>query len=230
MSSTPLFSPEERVSQDPPVSALPENLKGKSPEEVAQFYQQRETHLQLQLNEAQRRPAQPAVEPVRPVAPSSADFWSDPAKAVEAAIRAGAPDRNEFDRASAFVQTNMVEVAKLITHQKHSDFDKFSGEIQTLINRCDPWMRADFNTWETAYNYIRGSHVDQLVSDATARATMGAEPVNPSSVEPAKPRVVTAEEKYVCERLGISDDQYNTAVNNMAASRWPLTMSNTRGA
>lgn len=224
----PLFSPEERVNQTPPASALPEHLKGKSADEVAQFYQQREEGLQRQLAEANRRPAE--VIPPKREPPSTSEFWSDPAKAVDAAIRAGAPSRQEFERGSAFVQTNMIEVARMVTRQKHPDFAKYESEIQQLINRCDPWMQADFNTWETSYNYIRGTHVDQIAQDAAARATMGAEGVNPPPPEPAKPRVVTEQEKFVCDRLGISPEKYNKAISNMAAGSWPLTMNNVRGA
>lgn len=220
----PLFTQDERVDPTPgDSSTLPVELQGKSAEEVAQFYQQREAQLRREIN----RPA-PAVPPAKRADVSAADLWADPKASVESMINKQAPSRDEFDRASAFVQTNMVEVAQMLMRQKHPDFDKYANEIGSLMAKTERWMQADLNTWQTAYTYVKGTKVDQLVADATARATMGAEPVNPASITPAPPRVLRPEELFVCEHMGISPDSYRKAEQNIVSGAWPMTMNNQR--
>lgn len=224
----PLFDPNERIESDPSGGALPEGLKGKSAEEVARFYQQRLAAQERELVEARRQPAPRAPDPEKPKEISSSDIWSDPKTAVNEMIRQGAPSRAEFERASAFVQNNMIEVARMIMQQKHPDFPKYEREIMQLINKTEPWARADFNTWETAYTYVIGSKMEEIKAEAVARAQMGAEPPSPPAGTPPKPIELNAEQKYVIERMGITPEMYTKAIENMASGKFPLTMDNSR--
>lgn len=222
MADEPLFN--ERVPANDP--NLPAELQGKSAAEVAAFYRTRETQI---VKEANDRIAAAVVVPAAVKTPDSGDFWKDPAKAVRDQVAATSVSREEFQRASNSVQANMIEMSEFLVAQKFSDWKIFKPMIDDIMSKCDPWAKTDRTMWESAYYYAKGRN-PQLIQQPTAPATViaSAERGNPAPINPgpAAP-VLTTDEAWVADHLGITSAEYSAAKENMGKiGSLPLTYDN----
>jgi hypothetical protein len=225
--NAPVFGREDVVPSNQ--SRLPAELQGKTPEEIAEFYQRRERDLQEDFNNrlaaaVPRNAPEPAAKKV--------DFWSNPDKAMEDAIRNSSVSREEFARASGVVQSSMIEMAEFLVSQKHPDWDKYKPIVQDIMVKLDPWVKADKNMWETAYIHARGLHPELATLPGNTPPRQQVTLVGPEQVNPApsntgpEPVTLTSEEQYVAERMELTPQQFVTARKNMEENKFPLTMSN----
>ena len=200
----PLFDPSDRVPNTP--SGLPEELKGKSPEEVAAYYQRRQSELQAENEALKNRPAPaPTVihQPPPPPSPeiSSAEFWNNPVEATKRLIAQQGVGRDEFERAGVNVQANMIDAA-------------------------EPFQRANPHLWDMSYTHIKGRNADRLVAEARAQALLPTEPVTPGGTPPPPAKELTAEEARVAAKLGMDNAKYLQAKERMERGEWPQTTNN----
>jgi len=230
MPDEPLFDGREQPGGG---DGLPPELKGKSPKEIVDFFKAREATL---VNEANTRiaaaAAQPPKTPVveKPKAPDSRDFWTDPSKAVKDQIAASTVSREEFERASASVQSNMIEMSEFLVAQKFPDWKLFKPMIDEIMLKCDPWAKTDKTMWESAYYYARGRNPD-LIPKVTAPPTVivpGAERGAAGPLKaPAPEPTLSTDEQWVADRLGISPADYTDAKTKMSQiGSLPFTYDN----
>src|ERR1700751_4726665 len=107
--ASPVFGPGDRVANPPPNNeGLPAELVGKSPGEIARYYQERENTLRAELDA--RPPARRVTPLPEPPAPTNAEFWNDPNAAVDRKL-AKALTKDEFDRLAASMRPNFIWMA-----------------------------------------------------------------------------------------------------------------------
>jgi hypothetical protein len=221
--ATPVIpTPDPNVTPPTGISdpALPNELQGKSAAEIAEYYKRRESQLMERLDAATRNTPAPAPAPAEPVAPTAAEFWNNPA----AAVKAVAVSREEFNAAAAQVRSNMIEMARIITKDKFTDFQRWEPKIREVLRMVDPFLQTDPIQWETAYHYVKGRDYDKDLQTATAAATARAsEPPTPIPPIPVIPEKLTFEEDFVAKGLGQTPEKYREGKKNLADNAWPLT-------
>jgi hypothetical protein len=206
---------------------VPDELKGKTPSEIAAFYQDRETRMTQRMDEMVRNnQAQNLAEPPPPPpppannTPSPTDWWNNPGEAVKKV----AVTREEFNAAALSVQRNMIEVAQMLAAKRFGDWPKWENEVMKVMNTLQPHMRTDPEQWVTAYYYVKGHNYDKGVQEAVVNATrLATESPSPTPSEPVMPKELTKEQKYVANGLGLSEDKYRQGVKNQAEDKWPIT-------
>ena len=202
----------ETTFKEEDYAGLPAELNGKSPAEIAAYYER----------QAAERPAnQP------PGKLTTAELYNDPA----AAIARVAPTREEL----ASSNTTLIEAAELVAKSKHSDWDNFVTDVKAVMSNCTPQAQRDSSMWETAYYQIKGHKTDELVNAATIAAkpgAPGAEPPTPSSLGapqeegPKFPEGLEAKGATMLEGLDVSPEGYVSAKQRIEQGAWPLTMNN----
>jgi hypothetical protein len=201
---------------------LPQELKGKKPSEIAAYYQDREAKLTARLNDAVRvvpQGAQPVVQPA--AEPTAQDFWNNPVETTKKL----SVTREEFNQATKYVQSNMIEMAGLVAAKRFKDWDKWEGEVRKILSAVPDHLKTDPVQWETAYYYVKGQQYDRGVKEAAVTATrIATEPVAAPAGQPTNiPKELTFEEKYVSDGLGLSGEQYRDGKKNLAEDKWPIT-------
>lgn len=199
---------------DSDYEGLPDELKGKSPQEIAAHYSR------------QSSSSQPSAHP------TTADFMKDPA----AATARVAVTREEM----AAAHPTLVESAKLVAKSKHPDWDRFSAEIDAIMLKATPDMQRSSSMWETAYFNIKGQKADELTAEARASGAKGAEPPT-ASTPPAAPTISilvqntgtdpannSVKASRMLEGFGLNEEAYNKASRAIDEGKWPLTIDNIR--
>ncbi len=207
--------------KDADYAGLPAELLGKSPTEIAAYYQ-------AQAAAASPNP-NPNPTPSDPAAPpTSSEFFANPA----AAVARVSPTRAELESSN---QT-LIEAAELVAKNKHSDWDKFSAEIRTIMKDVSVEQQRSSGMWDTAYYQVKGLNADKIRDDAVAavRATSAAEsPTAPSGAAPTEeglhfPQGMESKGQTMLEGLDVSSKSYLAAQERIEKGSWPLTMSNVR--
>jgi hypothetical protein len=201
---------------------LPEELKGKTPAEIVDYYRRREQQYVNKIEDlAARTPVTTPVEPVRQnTDPTPSEVWSDPIKAIK---QVGVT-REEFNAAAGQVQANMIEMAAIIVGKRIPDFAKWEAKVRNIMANVAPHLKADPQQWETAYYYVKGQETDKLVNEAAANAVRVASEVpSMTPTMPVIPEKLTFEENYVAKGLGLSDEQYKDGKQQEVENSWPLT-------
>jgi hypothetical protein len=237
-SSTPVFGEADRIAAGGGGGddGVPAELKGKTPAEIARYYQNRETMLRAELTP--KPPPPKKDEP--PPDPTAAEFWNDPAKSTQR-MMAKALTKEEFERLAGSLRPSMIWAAKEQCRQTHADFDRIKVEIDQLMKNVPEWQQTDPVMWETTYTYAKGQAHDRLAAEDRAKPPVQqtSERVQPGSVN-APPDVnlntVTLPgllpkhtAAHVADNLGVSHDQYRKAAKELEGDgRLPLTYD-TRG-
>jgi hypothetical protein len=214
----PVFTPSDAVSQPPSGGALPAELQGKSPEQVAAYYQD-----QIRQRDAA---ASAASTPVAQNPPSTSDFWFDPARATAQAVQAHAPSKEQFNQLNEVAKRGLKLTAKNAVREKYSDFARFADDIEKMVGMLPELQQCDPIFWETVYYQVKGIRADELVKEADQKARMPVEPVNPAASTPTTPVELTSTQRKIAENLGLGDEGYRKAQERMDKQEWPLTMDN----
>ncbi|KKM72606.1 hypothetical protein LCGC14_1418850 [marine sediment metagenome] len=233
---SPIFNPNDRVT-DPPVGGnLPEELKGKTPEQVAEWYRTRETNaaekhrqdLERAKQAAVPPPSAPAV-PAAPTEPDPAKWWSDPEKATREAVQKHGVSKEEYTKLAATAQRNLFETAKIITKDRNpTRWERFGPDVEQIVKTFEPHLQVDPTMWDMAMKYVLGMNSEKLEAEAAHQATLPAEPVNPGAAAPGTPTPLPEGVEKVLTGLNISEDAYRKADARMKEGAWPQTMDNTR--
>jgi hypothetical protein len=211
---------EPSVTPDP---NLPAELQGKTPGEIAAFYQQRERQLRAQMDERNTPPAATPPAPALAVEPSAAEFWTDPIGTVKKTT----VSREEFNTAAIAVQRSLVKVAKMAIQQAHADWPRWSKDIENLMSTYPLHLQADEQQWETAYVYIKGLNFDKEAALRPAGSSGGEAP-SPSPTPAPKPEELSREQANVVDRMGLSKEKYFKARDGLASGNWPGMTFDTR--
>lgn len=198
---------------------LPAELVGKTPEEIAEYYQERENILQDQLRTARQAPP-PRQDPPR----KTFDIFNDPEGSVTRTVDERVNER--ITEVTNVATPGLVAAARMACRDLHPDFGKFAGEIEKTMGGMSPQAQMNPQFWEVAYLTAKGKMADRMVEEAVTRATSPVERPTPPVEAPKEPRKLSAEEEQVAELLGISSDRYRQAGELYAnkEGRLPVTV------
>lgn len=248
----PVFNSNDRVDNAP--TGLPKELEGKTPQEIAAYYQKRENDIRLAARQAIANATaggnQPGPrgsnEPVRPVSDvpkptlTNEQFWKDPVAAVQA-MQAGTLTQAQFDQLTEPFVESMIDFARAQAKSGKPHWDKYAGEIDAIMTNMTNAQKSSVKCWLVAYNNVVGTHADEIAQDAVNRSKNPPATIPPSGapVEPPPPTdltQVTAGSKHgvktaaqVAEGLGLTHDQYRKGMERVGADIWPVTLDNRPG-
>jgi len=218
----PMFSETERVQQPPTGGTepqLPKELVGKTPGQIAQYYQQREQQI---IKTAREAIAQ-----------------NDPTKVGEQPPKRGSvtmehsteqPGAGELDAA----RTTLRETAKRTAAQGKKYWPRFEQQIEAAIKQMGPDAQVNFQFWEAMYYNLLGQNKDAIESEereaaaaaarqASERPSPGAE--TPPPLTPLHP-LVTGK---ILPGLQISEQTYRDGEAAITAGRFPFTYDSRQG-
>lgn len=234
LNSAPVFGSDDYV--EPPTP----DFTGKSPAEIAKYYQDREKRViqkaaeRIDAAEARANERETPPPPQR-VQITKEQFYEDPTKGVEAVVKDRSVSKDEFARLAVPAQRNMMATAKLLASQGKEHWQRFLPQIEAVMQRMDEFAQIDPNNWEAAYYNVVGFNAPKLTTEAVTKATTkAAEPPQSASEAPEVPvdlNTLVARGKtaaQVCEGLNITHDQYRNAAKMVETGKWPMTMNNTR--
>jgi lysophospholipase L1-like esterase len=222
---SPVFGRDDRVEQPPNNDGLPAELAGKSPAEIARFYNERETRLRAELT----RPPD--------ATPPNSEFWNDPARAVKTAVAAAAVTKEEWEQIRQINGPALIYAAKASVKEQHPDWNRVEPEILKIMAAVPEWQHTQPHMWETAYVYAKGQAHDRLAAEDRAAPPIIHEGVQPGGT-PAEPlqdlsRVTLPGLKphqtaaNVAEHLGITADSYRKSAKILEGDGLlPMTYDN----
>lgn len=223
------------------VTSLPDELKGKTPEEIAAFYQNRERTIATRAFEEGKKAAPPPPPPEHkievPNEPTSQDFWNDPVgatKKIAASLNKDSVSAQEFRGVTAAALPSLEQAARMTLRDKYKDarvpFAELESEVDNFITQSgvSPEARINPGIWEAAYDAVKGKKLDSYIQTAETRAKAPpAERVTPQGGPEAKPRELSAEENKVIKGLGRDPARYRKAAEAMEqGGSLPYTIDN----
>lgn len=167
----------------------------------------------------------PAPPPAQPVAPDKKaiekQFWENPLDMV-AAISQHAV-QSALAAQPQVGQDTLVETAKQQVRSLDPDvWDKFYLEIEAKVSEAvQPQYRGSVNVWRNAFNLVKGEHVSDIIKmkagpPKPAVPGDGPAPPSPRSAPAPKEDPLTAEQKEVAAKFGMSEDDYRRGLANVA--------------
>lgn len=228
----PIFNEGDRVPPD----KLPPELEGKSPLEIAQFYQGREREIIENARTLITKAAAGSHSEPPPVAPpppkvtiTKEEWWNDPQKAAEKLLSDRGVTKETFDRLAGSAQATIIAMAEKLASDGKADWPRFASQIKAVMSRMDAPSQTDPEQWNTAYFAIRGQNTDALIREAKEETRkVLTEPVNAPPDTPAAPRDLNPLEEKVISGLDISADMYRQGEKRMNEGIWPMTTDNRR--
>lgn len=185
---------------------------------------------QLTIDELKRKltaPPAPAAPPANNPNPSPAElnrqFYQDPVRNSVDIARSVVEDAMRRNNSG---QDTLVRVAKDTVRNQSDEsrriFQEWEAEIQTYVDAAGPGFASNVTVWENAYNLTRGKHIDDILGwrgqtpptepprAPAVHIREGAGPASPSPRAPAAPKAteLSAEEKTVAKKMGLTEDQY----------------------
>jgi hypothetical protein len=198
---------------------LPAEIRNeKDPAKIAAYYQQREARLRQELTQNAPPPTprqavtieQPTDDARRPVTMSLAEAQA--------------------------ARTTLILAARTQAQLGKKYWGRLEVDILKIMEQQPPENQVDTNVWSTAYNSLVGANLDRLLQEDRdaqaaadqARITSERSAAVPGAVATPPPLPVEVTSK-VLPGLNITEAQYRTAQDNIAAGIWPLTADNTNG-
>jgi hypothetical protein len=198
----------------PAGGGLPEHLKGKSAEEVAQYY----SGLMRIANE--RQATQPPTPPARtpPAQPPA-----QPAPLTEADV--------------APALGTMIQSAKMVAKASLDEegrklWDRFAGEVENIMKAGFKGIQlADGQNWIFAYNQVLGAKAGQLMKESREAEVARRTAETSSAAHEAPPSEITLEpiHEELARGLNLSKDDFKNGIKIMREDKWPMTFSNVQG-
>ncbi len=216
---------------------LPTELEGKTAEEVAAYYQemvlrQKGVYEQALESMGGGEPAKPAAPPKTTVA----DWMKDPDGTASTIIKREGVSREEFNAASAAVQTMMIRQAKEFAKADlraeaekaggSFEWDRLASDIDSTAAKCDQPSLTSIDTWKTAYYWHLGQKAHVIAKEAVTKATLPAESGQPGGNNPPPVKPLSREEMIVAEGLGLTTETFQSGKDRLASQKFPLTMDN----
>jgi len=222
----------------------PPNIGSMTPEQIASYYagesQKREeaiiNNARAAVDAARNNSTEPSANPPTPNQPGPSvqitkeAFWNDPQDAVNRLLQQyGVTNLTKVGNAA---QSTLVESAKQLARSSNQidarHWDKYLSEIEQLMNSLSLEQQVDANMWKTAYSTVIGVHIRDIEAAAKLSLQTPTEGASGTPILPPTPRELKPVERQVIEGLGISEDTFRKAEQNMANGVWPLTMDNRR--
>jgi hypothetical protein len=208
----PVFNESDRV----PTTQLPTELKGVTdPLKIAAYYQQREGALRDEMRRTPPRTVSTMERPVGdpPEERQPANFSIEEATAARGTLMATA--------------RNAAKVGK-------EYWDRLSVDIEKLMAEQPPENQVSVHIWETCYHTLLGMNMQRLQREDGEKAALTArtlaERATPPADQQAPPAPLPIEVTgKILPGLNLSEEQYRTAQDNIAAGKWPLTAENVSG-
>lgn len=213
-----LFGQDDRAG-----GVLPPELEGKSPLEVAQYYQQRMTQLQ---------PPPRSNMPPPPPPVSREDYEADPLAAAQRLIQQNSVSREEFTQLTQAAQAGLVAAARMSAMQGKKYWTRLLPEMESIAKTANPIDTTNPNWWNTTYNYLVGSNLATLQSEeaeaAAAAARAATEGISNPALPPPTPRELSSLEQQVASGLGIDEAGWRKGEERVRDGRLPVTLDNRR--
>ena len=190
---------------------LPDEYKGKSPEELVKLIQQEKqakTEVQGRFNKLSDRlinsdePPAKREEPAVP--PEKTDFFTEPEKAANELF-----DRKMAPMASAFLTDK--ESAHMTYVMSMPNAEEFADEIKAIFDGATPQAKVSPSFGQEVYRYIRGKHYDEFQkADSTRKSKEPEFHESTSSGGGGRKETPTLSpmEQEAAEGLGLTADKY----------------------
>lgn len=139
---------------------IPIELQGKSPEEIAAYYENQlssqRTEFETRLADANQPPPpnKPAPQP------NAADFWANPQGATQGMIK------EQFDALAGVMQDALIASCRMSVKDKFPDFAKFQTQIDATMKLQPKFNQIQPAMWETVYIHVKGINADRLIAEA----------------------------------------------------------------
>lgn len=229
----PVFDPAERVPPQQP--GLPAELNGRTPAQIAQYYQERERTIMANAqtaiaNASAGNPQPPRPDPARPQPATAEDFERDPLGTTRQMIAEGTVSRNEWNTMTQAVRQNLIDTAKDRAKQGKKYWTRLDAIIAGMTQNVG-LEALDTQFWETAYNAALGANLGTIQAEeeaAAAAARASAEAPSGGSTPPMPPRILTHDEMRVVNGMGITAEAYRKSEENIKNNKFPLTLDNRR--
>lgn len=171
-SSTPPKEPE---------SNLPEELKGKSVDEVYTILSQEHTkemdtlkgEFSTQISDINTKLEGIKTVPTQPTRQAPPTQFQPPQPPQKVSIfedEDGFMDQQFGQRimplANAITQNSRYMGRELFIQKHKEEYDKYGEEIEKLVDGFAPMVQADPRAYDTAYNFVMGTHAKDLVKEA----------------------------------------------------------------
>ena len=194
------------------VSTLPPELQGKSPDEIAAYYQRREQIILTRARELTQRPPEKSAE--KPVEKDEKfDLFGDPKGSIERTVKPLVADAR--DQAMRSLAPALVNSCKIAMASHHKDWSRWSAEVEGMMTGFSEDRKTDPANWEIAYRQVKGLHADELADEAATEARKKVEnPVEkstPKGGDAPKPHTLSEEEKGIARKFDLTDDRYREA-------------------
>lgn len=196
----PVFSAEDRVDNE----ALPPELVGKTPKEIAQYYQRRE---QIMLDRIDRTPP-PSTKKEIPAEPAF-DIFNDPKGSVDRTVVARVNEA--LSSATATVAPAVIASCKIAMSNNHQDWGKYKAEVERTMATFSPDAQMNPDYWENTYLLAKGKNADKAIEEAVNQARNPVERPTPKGEDPPKPRSLSDQERIIALRFGDTDAEYVAA-------------------
>ncbi len=208
----------------PRSSTLPPELAGKTPEEIAAYYQRRESIL---IERA--RTAQPPQPPAPKPEDDKIDLFGDPSGSINRVVERKV--NSAADQFAGVVSPAIINACKITLRDAHADAQKYMPEIEAAMAKMSGVNQMNPDYWEVAYTNVKGRHADDIARDAVAADRQARNPVEkptPPGTPPAKPKELSGEERTIAVKFGMDDKQYRDAADRYETTdgRIPITVDN----
>lgn len=217
----PIFS-----KSDDPTKTLPPELAGKSPEDIAAYYQRRESVIlersRTAIAEASRstekKPAEKSEEKF--------DLFNDPKGSIQRVVTDSVNEA--ANRVNSVISPAIINACKVTMKDRHPDWNRWSQEVSDAMERMSPDRRMNPDMWEIAYTNVKGRHADEIANEAVENERKRMNPVEkstPKGGDPPKPRELSAEEKDIARKLEVSPEQFREAAERYESTDGALPMT-----
>jgi hypothetical protein len=162
---------------------LPDELKGKTPEEMyalmkadhervlaeaTQNAQPQQTQ-QPAVQQQTQTPVYPTFAPPPPAIPeqtSEPDLFSQPEQYMEKQFQ------QRIAPLAETVAANMMETNKEVFRGRigEDEWKRYGSDIEQFVKTLHPSVRMNMGAYDAAYRYIRGTKVDDIVAEASKKA------------------------------------------------------------
>lgn len=199
----------------PPPPAMPEgsswekSFPGLKPDQVMSFIQLQ----QAELAKLKAAPAAPATPPAPPVDMREL-ILEDPERALDLHLqkRLG-PALGQLMESQAAITADLISTRR---NEKGEltmpHFKKYEQEIRQFVGTVDSKLRHRPETWENAYRFVVGNHIEDIVQERIAGMTPA---VEPAGGRPAPTRAaslgLSPEEERAALRMGMTPEDYVAA-------------------
>lgn len=216
-----IFGADDRAQ-----GGLPPELEGKTPLEVAQYYQSRERERM------HVPPPSPNMPPPPPPPVSADDFAADPLAAAQRLISQTSVSRAEYDRMAQSARQTLLASAKLVAKEGKKYWVRLLPQMEQIAQQSDPLDTLSAEWWTTTYNFCVGQNLNTLQSEDAERLRIQQSNEGSSGPPqpPPEPRALDSTELIVAAGLGMTQDDWRQAEQRKNDGRLPVTLDNRRSA